>query len=80
MLLCVVCVCVCVCVRVCGLRSLVVRASDKSSQDPGFDSRRSCAVFFSSDPAGTSSIFVGAEREELIRNDPDKSESVIEWI
>ena len=31
-------------------------------------------VFFSSDPAVSSSIFVGAEREELIRNDPDKSE------
>ena len=30
--------------------------------------------FFSSDPAVSSSIFVGAEREELIRNDPDKSE------
>ena len=29
---------------------------------------------FSSDPAVGSSIFVGAEREELIRNDPDKSE------
>ena len=29
---------------------------------------------FSSDPAVSSSIFVGAEREELIRNDPDKSE------
>ena len=27
-----------------------------------------------SDPAVSSSIFVGAEREELIRNDPDKSE------
>ena len=32
-------------------------------------------MFFSSDPAVSSSIFVGAEREEnLIRNDPDKSE------
>ena len=30
---------------------------------------------FSSDPAVSSSIFVGAESEEnLIRNDPDKSE------
>ena len=30
---------------------------------------------FSSDPAVSSSIFVGAEREEnLIRNDPEKSE------
>ena len=29
---------------------------------------------FSPDPAVSSSIFVGAEREELIRNDPDKSE------
>ena len=41
------------------------------SQDPGFDSRRGCAVFFelfSSDPAVSSSIFVGVEREEnLIR-------------
>ena len=27
-----------------------------------------CAVFFSSDPAVSSSIFVGAEREELIEN------------
>ena len=27
---------------------------------------------FSSDPAVSSSIFVGAVREELIRNDPDK--------
>ena len=36
--------------------------------------------FFSSDPAVSSSIFVGAEREELIRNDPDKSEFTIEWI
>ena len=35
---------------------------------------------FSSDPAVSSSIFVGAEREELIRNDPDKSEFTIEWI
>ena len=34
--------------------------------------------FFSSDPAVSSSIFVGAEREELIRNDPDKSEFTIE--
>ena len=34
-------------------------------QDPGFDSRRGCAVFFSSDPAVSSSIFVGAEREEF---------------
>ena len=33
--------------------------------------------FFSSDPAVSSSIFVGAEREELIRNDPDKSEFTI---
>ena len=33
---------------------------------------------FSSDPAVSSSIFVGAEREEkLIRNDPDKSEFTI---
>ena len=32
-------------------------------------------VFSSADPAVSSSIFVGAEREEnLIRNDPDKSE------
>ena len=32
-------------------------------------------MFFSSDPAVSSSIFVEAEREEkLIRNDPDKSE------
>ena len=32
-------------------------------------------VFFSADPVVSSSIFVGAEREEnLIRNDPDKSE------
>ena len=38
------------------------------------------ALFFSSDPAVSSSIFVGAEREELIRNDPDKSEFTIEWI
>ena len=31
--------------------------------------------FFLSDPTVSSSIFVGAEREEnLIRNDPDKSE------
>ena len=29
---------------------------------------------FSSDPAVSSSIFVGVERKELIRNDPDKSE------
>ena len=28
------------------LRSSVVRAYDKNSQDPGFDSRRGCAVFF----------------------------------
>ena len=36
---------------------------------------------FSSDPAASSSIFVGAKREEnLIRNDPDKSEFTIEWI
>ena len=34
--------------------------------------------FFSSDPAVSSSIFVGAEREELIRNDPDKSEFTLE--
>ena len=34
-------------------------------------------MFFSSDPAVSSSIFVGAEREELIRNDPDKSEFTI---
>ena len=33
---------------------------------------------FSSDPAVSSSIFVGAEREEnLIRNDPDKSEFTV---
>ena len=33
---------------------------------------------FSSDPAVSSSIFVGAEREDkLIRNDPDKSEFTI---
>ena len=37
--------------------------------------------FFSSDPAVSSSIFVEAEREEnLIRNDPDKSEITIERI
>ena len=37
--------------------------------------RRGCAVFFSSNPAVSSSIFVGTERREnLIRNDPDKSE------
>ena len=36
-------------------------------------------MFFSSDPAAvSSSIFVGAEREELIRNDPDKSEFIKE--
>ena len=34
-------------------------------------------MFFSSDPAVSSSIFVGAEREELIRNDPDKNEFTI---
>ena len=34
-------------------------------------------MFFSSDPAVSSSIFVGAEREEMIRNDPDKSEFTI---
>ena len=39
------------------------------------------ALFFSSDPAVSSSIFVGAEREEsLIRNDSDKSEFTIERI
>ena len=33
---------------------------------------------FSSDPAVSSSIFVGAEREEnLIRTDPDKSEFTV---
>ena len=37
---------------------------------------RNCGLWiFSSDPAVSSSIIVGAEREEnLIRNDPDKSE------
>ena len=35
---------------------------------------------FSSDLAFSSSIFVGNEREEnLIRNDPDKSEFKFEW-
>ena len=29
------------------LRSSVVRACDEDSKDPGFDSRRGCAVFFS---------------------------------
>ena len=29
---------------------------------------------FSSDPADSSSIFVGEEGENLIRNDPEKSE------
>ena len=51
----------------------MVRACDWNSQDPGFDSRRGCAVFFSSDPAVSSSIFVGAEREP-----PDKSEFTID--
>ena len=36
---------------------------------------------FSSDPAVSSSIFVGGERDEnLIRNDPEKSEFTIEWM
>ena len=34
-------------------------------------------MLFSSDPAVSSSIFVRAEREELIRNDPGKSECTI---
>ena len=57
-----------------------------TTQDPGFDSRRGCAVFFRLIRlsvlllVSSSSIFVGAEREELIRNDPDKSEFTIEWI
>ena len=39
------------------------------------------ALCFSSDPAVSFSTFVGAEREEnLIRNDPDKSEFTIERI
>ena len=37
-------------------------------------------VFFWFNPAVSSSIFIGAEREELIRNDPDKSEFTTEWI
>ena len=42
---------------------------------------RSNHFFFSSDPAVSSSIFVGAEREKnFIRNDPDKSEFTIEQI
>ena len=49
-------------------------SSDKNRRTD-CDSRRGCAVFFSSDPAVSSSIFFEAEREEnLIRNDPDKSE------
>ena len=39
------------------------------------------ALCFSSDPAVSSFIFVGAEREEnLIRNDPDKSEFTINLV
>ena len=56
------------------------------SKDSGLEFARPWVRFpaglrcvFSSDPAVSSSIFVGAEREEnLIRNDPDKCEFTIE--
>ena len=49
------------------------RIRRKNTAQPRRESNLRCV--FSSDPAVSSSIFVGAEREEnLIRNDPNKSE------
>ena len=47
----------------------LIKFPSLSSQDPGFDSRRGCAVFFSSDAAVSSSIFVGAEREGNLKEE-----------
>ena len=40
--------------------------------------KKHSAVLFSSDPAVSSSVFVREKQENLIRNDPDKSEFSIE--
>ena len=55
------------------IEELTAGSDEKNTTQP----RRDVCFFFSSDPAVSSSIFVGAEREEMIRNDPNKSEFTI---
>ena len=47
-----------------GNRTQGLAKTRKIRKTLGFDSRRGCAVFFRLNPAVSSSIFVGAEREE----------------
>ena len=63
------------------IEDLTAGSDEKTQRRPWVRFPAGLRCVFSSDPAVSSSIFVGAEREEnLIRNDPDKSEFTIKTV
>ena len=56
------------------IEELTAGSDEKTQRSPAGNRTQGLANSSRTDPAVSSSIFVGAEREELIRNDPDKSE------
>ena len=56
------------------IEELTAGSDEKTQRSPAGNRTQGLANSCRTDPAVSSSIFVGAEREELIRNDPDKSE------
>ena len=56
------------------IEELTAGLDEKTQRSPAGNRTQGLANSGRTDPAVNSSIFVGAEREELICNDPDKSE------